>query len=86
MWPKMILKSNTVQKMKFSMKYFCSKCDHICRKPQIWSHLLKKSLIENFIFCAVKFLQIYLKICTLVKMKVLNTNLTLVFKDLIFKI
>ena len=67
------------KKMKFSIKYFCSKCDQICRK-------LKKSLIENFIFCAVKFLQIYLKICTLVKMKVLNTNLTLVFKDLIFKI
>ena len=24
-----------------------------CRKLQIWSHLLKKSLMENFIFCAV---------------------------------
>ena len=23
------------------------------RKPRIWSHLLKKSLMENFIFCAV---------------------------------
>ena len=23
------------------------------RKLQIWSHLLKKSLMENFIFCAV---------------------------------
>ena len=30
-----------------------SKCDQICRKLRIWSHLLKKSLMENFIFCAV---------------------------------
>ena len=31
---------------------FFSKCDQI-RKLQIWSHLLKKSLMENFIVCAV---------------------------------
>ena len=31
----------TVQQMKFS------------RKLQIWSHLLKKSLMENFLFCVV---------------------------------
>ena len=43
----------TAQKMKFSVKDFFSKCDQILRKLQIWSHLLKKSLIENFIFCAV---------------------------------
>ena len=36
------------------MKDFFSKCDQIRRKLRIWSHLLKKSLIENFIFCAVK--------------------------------
>ena len=30
--------------MKFSIKDFFSKCD------KIWSHLLKKSLMENFIF------------------------------------
>ena len=40
-------------KMKFSIKYFFSKCDQICRKLWVWSHLLKKSLMENFIFCAV---------------------------------
>ena len=45
---------NTAQKMKFSIKDFFSKCDQICRKLQIRSHLLKRSLIENFIFCAVK--------------------------------
>ena len=41
------------QKMKFSIKDLFTKCDQIGRKLQIWSHLLKKSLIENFIFCAV---------------------------------
>ena len=41
------------QKTKFSIKDFFSKCDQIPRKWQIWSHLLKKSLKENFIFCAV---------------------------------
>ena len=40
--------------MKFSIKDFFSKCDQISRKLRIWSYLLKKSLTENFIFCAVK--------------------------------
>ena len=39
--------------MKFSIKDFFRKCDEIRRKLRIWSHLLKKSLIENFIFCVV---------------------------------
>ena len=39
--------------MKFSIKDFPSKCDQIHRKQRIWSHLLEKSLMENFIFCAV---------------------------------
>ena len=39
--------------MKFSIKDFFSKCDQISRNLRIWSHLLKKSLMENFIFCAV---------------------------------
>ena len=43
----------TAQKMKFSIKDFFSKCDQICSFLQIWSDLLKKSLLENFIFCAV---------------------------------
>ena len=41
------------KKMKFSIKDYFSKCDQIRRKLWIWSHLLKKSLMENFIFCAV---------------------------------
>ena len=39
--------------MKFSIKDFFSKCDQIRRKLRIWLHLLKKSLMENFFFCAV---------------------------------
>ena len=42
-------------KMKFSIKDFFSKCDQIHWKLRIWSYLLEKSLIENFIFCAVQF-------------------------------
>ena len=34
-------------------KDFFSKCDQIRWKLRIWSHLRKKSLMENFIFCAV---------------------------------
>ena len=39
--------------MKFFIKDFFSKCDQIRRFLRIWSHLLKKALMENFIFCAV---------------------------------
>ena len=42
--------TNTAQKMKFSIKDFFSKCDQIRSFLRIWSHLLKESLIENFIF------------------------------------
>ena len=41
--------------MKFSIKDFSCKCDQIHRKMWIWSHLLKKFFMENFIFCAVYF-------------------------------
>ena len=44
---------NTAQEMKFSIKDFFSKCDQIRQKLRIWSDLLKKSLMGNFIFCAV---------------------------------
>ena len=39
--------------MKFPINDFFSKCDEICSFLRIWSHLRKKSLMENFIFCAV---------------------------------
>ena len=44
---------DTAQKRKFFIKNFFSKCDQIRSFLQIWSHVLKKSLMENFIFCAV---------------------------------
>ena len=55
------ISSITTQKMKFSIKDFSvnmtksandffGKWDQIRRKLGIWSHLLKKSLMENFIF------------------------------------
>ena len=42
------------QKMKFSIRGFFSKCDQICRNLRIWSCLLKKFIMENFIFCVGK--------------------------------
>ena len=45
---------HTAQKMKFSIKDFLGKCDQNRRKLRIWSHLVKKSLMENFIIlCSV---------------------------------
>ena len=41
------------KKKKISIKDFLSKCDQIRKKLRIWSCLPKKSLMENFIFCAV---------------------------------
>ena len=43
----------TAQKLKFSIKDFFSEYDQIHSFLPIWSHLLKKSLMKNFIFCAV---------------------------------
>ena len=48
-----VITKPTAQKMKFSIKDFVSKCDKICSFLRIWSHLLKKSLLENCIFCVV---------------------------------
>ena len=44
---------HTGQKMKFFIKDFFSKCDQLRRKLWAWSHLLKKSLMTEFIFCAM---------------------------------
>ena len=38
---------STAQKMTFSIKNFFSKCKQIHKKLQIWSHVLKKPLMEN---------------------------------------
>ena len=49
----LLLKKYNSQKMKFPMKDFFSKCDQIHSFLGIRSHLLKKSLMGNFIFCLV---------------------------------
>ena len=41
------------RKIKFFITDLSSKCDQTCRKLRIWSHLLKKSLMGDFIFCAM---------------------------------
>ena len=41
------------KKGSFPLKYFFSKYDQIWRFLQIWSHLVKRFLIQNFIFYAM---------------------------------
>ena len=41
--------------MRFSFKGFVSKCDKVHSFLRIWSHLMRKFLIENIIFCVVYF-------------------------------
>ena len=52
-----VLHVYTAQKMRLSIKDFFSKCDQKSAgnrgKLRIWLYLLKKSLMEYFIFCAV---------------------------------
>ena len=50
---KVMILFHTAQKVKSSIKDLFSKCDQIRRTLRIWLHLLKESLIENFIFFAV---------------------------------
>ena len=44
----------TAQKRRFSIKDFLSKCNDIHSFLLIYSHLLKKSLMENFIFYSLR--------------------------------
>ena len=48
---KFLMKNGTARKIRI----FFGKCDQIRRKFRIWSHLLKKSLMENFIFLQCEF-------------------------------
>ena len=48
----MLHNKTIAQKMKFSVKDFFSICDKISSFMRTWSQLLKKALMENFIFCA----------------------------------
>ena len=61
----------TLQKKKFFIKDFLSKCDQIRSFLRIWSRLLKKSMMENFTFCAVlDFLDLNLFCVSLLKCSV----------------
>ena len=55
-WSFTLREKVTAQKMKFCIKDFFSKFDQTCSFLRIWSYLLKKSLMENFSFCAVRVL------------------------------
>ena len=71
------LHGNTAQKMKFSIKNFFSKCDQIRSLLRIWSHLLKKSLIENFIFlCSVVHIRYPIPIKVMYSLKKLTNKAT----------
>ena len=48
-----LLAQINAQKMNFFVKNLFTKFEHIRIKLQIYSHLLNKSLTENFIFCVV---------------------------------
>ena len=49
------LQEDAAKKMNVSINQSFCRCEQICRKLCIWSHLLKKSLMGNFIFCAVSY-------------------------------
>ena len=53
------------KKIKFSIKDFFGKCDQICRKQWIWSHLLKKSLMETsfIVQCEEEYSLFFEKLC-----------------------
>ena len=55
--------------MKFPNKDFFSKYEQIRSILRIWSHLLKKSLMESFIFCALYLVEFTstseIKLCTI---------------------
>ena len=72
--------------MKFSIMDFFSKCDQIRRKLKIWSHSLKKPLMENVIFCAVPVVHNSREIENCVCQKVGFFTISVVLFALLFKV
>ena len=66
------------------MKYFFRECDQIRRKLRIWSHLLKKSLMENFIFCGVHYLRNWVQVLSAIPLKRQAGILSVTFKTLLW--
>ena len=66
------------KKWSFSIKDFFNKCDQMSHFLRIWSHLLKKSLMEKFIFCAVWFdILPFISIILLIVFSLLHKDLAL---------
>ena len=84
-FPLRLLNTDTAQKMKFSIKDFFCKYEQIRRKLRSGSHLLKKSLMENFFFCAVKYCNAEYKTSGYLKYKhqavmLFSDSLSLIFR------
>ena len=47
--------TSTAQNKKFSIKDFFSKCGQMRSSPCIWSHILNKSFLENFLCSSPSF-------------------------------
>ena len=63
------------KKLSFNKDFF-DKCDQFPSSLWIWSHLLKKSIMENLIFCAVK----------LSKRLTIQSNITVCIKGTLMQI
>ena len=58
-----LLTQINAKKLNFFAKNLCCKCEHIRLNLQIYSHLLNKSLTENFIFCVVNIVGFTTEFC-----------------------
>ena len=58
-----LLAQINAQKMKFFVRNLFNKCEHIRIKLRICSHLLNKSLAENFTFCVVNIISFTTESC-----------------------
>ena len=54
-WQSFRISHSLCKKWSFSLRIFSVKCD----QNAVWSHLLKKFLIENFVFCVVILVKIW---------------------------
>ena len=72
---------STTQKVKSPIKDFFSKCDQIRSFLPIWLHLLKKSLMENFIFGAVQPLKAVGYFHEKLQLKFLHLRWLFIFQD-----
>ena len=77
----LLMISVTAQKVKFSIKGFFSKCDQVRSCLRIWSHLLKKSWMENFIFWAVSVMTLIAKLLTRIDRETVYNYISTIFNN-----